>query len=78
MAKDITASAAISETKPASVQPADKKYMVTFKYNRSFDLYVGQKFFHFKPNESRDDFTESDMQHPDFIQQQEYFSVREI
>lgn len=83
MAEDTTVQDTMQDEKPVSaknapVQSVDKKYVVTFKYNRSFDLTIGNKFYHFEPSESKDIFTDVDINHPDFKQQQDYFSVREI
>ena len=54
-----------------------KMYRATFSQNRSFELSIGRKMFFFEPYSSND-LTEEEINHSDFKQQSEYFSVKEI
>jgi hypothetical protein len=52
-------------------------YTVTFNQNRSFELFIGRKMFFFTPYSSNL-LTREEVEHSDFIQQSEYFSIKEI
>jgi hypothetical protein len=54
-----------------------KRYMIMFKENRSFELYVGRGYYRFGPYEQLE-VDEDFINHPDFIQQQKSFAVREL
>lgn len=51
-------------------------YIVMFKQNRTFELSIGRSFFVFPPY-GKHELTEDQINHPDFIQQKKYFSVRQ-
>lgn len=54
-----------------------KRYAVQFQRNRSFDLYIGRKMWHFPPY-GEEILTEAEVKSPDFIQMAELFSMREV
>lgn len=53
----------------------DKKIIITFKENRSTELMIGRKTYFFSPYESQE-ILESELKHPDFIQQSNYFTIK--
>lgn len=63
------------------VQPEEsskpKIFIVQFKYNRAFELHVGRKMFYFDAY-GHNELTESEINHPDFIQQSGNFNIKEI
>lgn len=54
-----------------------KKYVIMFKENRSFELYVGRTYNIFLPYEKLE-VDEDFIKHPDFKQQEKYFAIREL
>jgi len=54
-----------------------KKYEVTFRQNRSFELMIGRKIFFFLNGNRKAILTKNQINHPDFKQQARYFSVKE-
>ena len=54
-----------------------KRYVLTFKQNRSFDLHLGKKMISFGPKESIE-VDESVVEHKDFAQSSKYFVIKEI
>lgn len=64
-------------TDQKSYSQTRKKYMIMFKENRSFDLYVGRSYNHFGPHGQLEVDSEF-INHPDFIQQKKYFAIREL
>lgn len=56
----------------------DKRFEVSFRQNRSFELRIGRKTIFFLDGEKKAILSESEINHPDFIQQKDYFSVKEV
>jgi len=55
----------------------NRKYSLTFKQNRSFDLHVGNTCINFEPRQTRT-VEEWIVNHLDFPQVAEYFVIKEI
>lgn len=61
-----------------------KTFMLSNRMNATRELYVGRRFFRFAPYENKTcdeagrEIDEGIINHPDFIQQQEYFSYKEV
>lgn len=64
--------------KKESKSLSSKKYKISFNQNRSFELKVGRKMFVFRDGKKEHIVTEDIIKHPDFIQQKNYFSVKEV
>lgn len=54
-----------------------KTYEVSFTQRRSFELKIGRRMYYFDTNNKTAKLSEDEINHPDFIQQRRYFSVRE-
>lgn len=61
----------------ANYSGSDKRYMVIFKHNRSFELHIKGKIVHiFAPNGSA--ILGADIvDHPDFVPVRAYFNIKE-
>ena len=55
----------------------NRTYQITFNQNRSFDLHVNRQVLLFREEKSQI-VTEDFINHPDFIQQSGYFTIKEI
>jgi hypothetical protein len=58
-------------------QSGERKYAIMFRQNRSFELHVGRQTLFFGPYGIQD-VGEDVIKHPDFIQQQQYFSIKPL
>jgi hypothetical protein len=55
----------------------NKTVKLIFKHNRTFELIIGKKNHIFGPKEGKD-FPAEIIKHPDFLQQKDYFIVKEV
>ena len=71
--KDITADIKAISEKPI----ADKKVSITFTENRKFELFIGKEQYTFMGAETKE-IPVKYLGHPDFLQQQKYFTVKGV
>jgi hypothetical protein len=63
--------------KYAADEGKDEMVNLIFKHNRTFELTIGKKNFVFGPKECKK-FPAKYLKHPDFLQQKDYFIVKEV
>jgi hypothetical protein len=56
----------------------EKRFEVTFTQNRRFELKIGRRFIVFDGKNKSTVLSADEVNHPDFVQQRSYFSVREV
>jgi hypothetical protein len=58
-------------------QSIKKKYLVLLNKNSPKEFSIGRIWYRFEPFEIKE-MTESEINHKDFIQQKNYFSIKEV
>lgn len=62
---------------PKKTAVKEKKFLITFRGNRKFELYIGRKYFIFNGRESKE-ITEKEYNHPHFKAQLKYFAIKGV
>jgi hypothetical protein len=57
-------------------KPKEKTYLVMLNKNFTKEFKIGRRWLRFEPY-GRETLTQSEINHPDFKQQEEYFSIKE-
>lgn len=74
---DVIESEEVEKSVISKIEHTEKKYLVQFKENRSFELHIRRNMYCFNAYGSLT-LSESEINHPDFKQQAGLFNIKEI